>query len=84
MVTKAFGRYIVADPDICHGQLTFRGTRIFVTDVLDQVAQGMPWETIEAQWRGAVTKDAIAEAVLLARQALLTHRDELALELAGG
>ncbi|HIE29634.1 TPA: DUF433 domain-containing protein [Candidatus Poribacteria bacterium] len=25
-----FGKYIVADPNICHGALTFKGTRIFV------------------------------------------------------
>src|SRR6188474_1844592 len=27
MKKKTTGRYIVADPNICHGQLTFRGTR---------------------------------------------------------
>ncbi len=38
---KILGRYMVADPEICHGQPTFRGTRIFVADVLDQVANGL-------------------------------------------
>jgi uncharacterized protein (DUF433 family) len=32
------GQYIVADPEICHGKLTFKGTRIFVRDVLDMIA----------------------------------------------
>jgi uncharacterized protein (DUF433 family) len=32
---------MVADPDICHGKPTFRGTRILVADVLDQVAAGL-------------------------------------------
>ena len=41
METKLLGRYIVTDPNICHGQPTFRGTRIFVADVLDQVASVM-------------------------------------------
>ena len=27
---KQIGRYIVAEPKICHGKLTFRGTRIMV------------------------------------------------------
>jgi hypothetical protein len=31
---KELGQYIVADPEICHGQLTFKGTRILVSDVL--------------------------------------------------
>lgn len=39
------GRYIVADPRICHGKPTFRGARIFVADVLEQVAEGLAWET---------------------------------------
>lgn len=63
MQTTTLGRYIVADPAICHGQLTFRGTRILVADVLEQVAMGMAWEAIIAEWRGALTKEAIAEAV---------------------
>jgi uncharacterized protein (DUF433 family) len=67
---KALGRYVVVDTQICHGQPTFRGTRILVSDVLEQVAEGVAWETIEARWRGAVKPKAIAEAVRLARQAL--------------
>ena len=31
---KILGRFIVADPKVCHGQPTFRGTRVFVADVL--------------------------------------------------
>ena len=69
-------RYLVADPEICHGKLTFRGTRILVADVLDQVAAGLAWETIIEEWRGSITQEAIAEAVRLARQALLEHAAE--------
>jgi uncharacterized protein (DUF433 family) len=58
------GRFVVADPEICHGQPTFRGTRILVADVLEQVAAGVAWETIVEDWRGDVSADAIAEAVL--------------------
>jgi uncharacterized protein (DUF433 family) len=32
-----FGRYVVADPAICHGKLTFKGTRVFVADVLADI-----------------------------------------------
>ena len=71
--SQILGRYIVADPDICHGKPTFRGTRILVADVLDQVAAGLAWETILEAWRGSITQEAIAEAVRLARQALLEH-----------
>ena len=73
---QVLGRYLVADPDICHGKLTFRGTRILVADVLDQVAAGLAWETIIEEWRSSITQQAIAEAVRLARQALLEHAAE--------
>lgn len=65
------GRYIVADPKICHGKQTFRGTRIMVADVLEMVASGMAWETIVEEWNGHITDDAITEAVGLARHAFL-------------
>ena len=68
---KEFGRYIVADPGICHGAITFRGTRIFVEHVLEQVARGMDWDEIVREWRGSVSKEAIAEAVHIAKASLL-------------
>ncbi|MFA5864417.1 MAG: DUF433 domain-containing protein [Phycisphaerae bacterium] len=73
MKAKALGRYIVIDPKICHGKPTFRGTRIRVADVLDQVTSGMDWQTIEEEWRGSVAKEAIVEAVRLDRELLVTH-----------
>ena len=60
---KPVGRYIVVDKRICHGQPTFRGTRVMVADVLEQVASGMAWEAIVEEWRGKVSREAIAEAV---------------------
>jgi uncharacterized protein (DUF433 family) len=80
MHTKLLGRYIVADPKICHGKPTFRGTRIFVSDVLEQVASGMAWETIIEEWHNSLTKETIAEAVQLASKALLEHADEYVIE----
>jgi uncharacterized protein (DUF433 family) len=70
---RLLGRYIVADPAICHGKPTFRGIRIMVADVLEQVAEGLAWETIIEEWRGSITEEAITEAVSLARRALLDH-----------
>jgi uncharacterized protein (DUF433 family) len=74
------GRYIVTDPQISHGKPTFRGTRVLVSDVLEQVANGMAWETIVEEWNRSITKDAIREAVQLASQALLRHADEFVME----
>ncbi|MEW6030993.1 MAG: DUF433 domain-containing protein [Chloroflexota bacterium] len=77
---QLMGRYIVTDPEICHGKPTFRGTRVLVSDVLEQVASGMAWETIIEEWNNSVTKEAIQEAVQLASQAFIKHADEFLLE----
>lgn len=73
LAKRMIGRFVVADPTICHGQPTFRGTRILVADVLEQVAAGVAWETIVEEWRGDVSSDAISEAVRLASQAFRDH-----------
>lgn len=76
-MARMIGRFIVADPRVCHGQPTFRGTRILVADVLDQVASGMAWDAIIESWRGALRREAIAESVRLAREVLINHKEEL-------
>src|SRR5947207_14183819 len=60
------GEYIVVDPQICHGRPTFKGTRVMVFQVLEQVAFGTLWERIVWSWRGKVPMEAITEAVKLA------------------
>ena len=62
---QAVGRFVVADPKVCHGRPTFRGTRILVDDVLNDVSRGLAWETIIERWHNSITKDAISEAVRL-------------------
>ncbi len=76
---KILGRYIVADPAICHGKPTFRGTRIMVWQVLQMVAQGLAWETIVEECHDSISKDAIAEAITLSGQAFIKHADEFVL-----
>ena len=73
------GRYVVADPEICHGQPTFKGTRIMVWQVLDDVAAGRSWEYIcNVRWDGRIPLAAVAEAVKLAEAAWLErHRPPL-------
>ena len=74
---KNIGRYIVSDPEICHGKLTFKGTRVFVEDVLNMVAEGLSWSYIEEQWNGSITKDAIKEAVILSKDSLKHETEKL-------
>lgn len=76
MKKKSIGRFIDADPKVCHGQLTFRGTRILVADVLELVAQGMNWDDIIKECHGVISRRAIAEAVRFARRAIVEHAHE--------
>jgi uncharacterized protein (DUF433 family) len=64
---KLLGRYIVADPEICHGKPTFIGSRVMVWQVLEAVGRGEPWDKIAAHWPGSVSLEAVAEAVALAQ-----------------
>ena len=77
---QLLGRYIVADPAICHGKPTFRGTRIMVWQVLDMLAEGLAWETIIEECHNNITKGAIAEAIRLSGEAFLRHSAEFSLE----
>ncbi|MBI4579925.1 MAG: DUF433 domain-containing protein [Planctomycetes bacterium] len=38
--------WLSSDPDICHGQLCAKGTRVFVTVILDSLAEGASREEI--------------------------------------
>jgi uncharacterized protein (DUF433 family) len=67
---KELGQYIVSDPEICGGELTFKGTRMFVKDVLYYVAKGEDWDVISREFYG-LPVEAIAEAIELATEALL-------------
>jgi uncharacterized protein (DUF433 family) len=60
------GRHIVADPKICGGQPTFKGTRIMVWIVLEQLEDGLTWDQITREWDGKVGHEAIAEAIAIA------------------
>lgn len=74
----ALSEHIVADPAICHGKPTFKGTRILVQQVLEDVADGKSWDFIsQVRWSGRLSVAAIAEAVRLAQHALLDNEGSL-------
>jgi uncharacterized protein (DUF433 family) len=74
--TKRIGRFISADPKVCHGKLTFRGTRILVSDVLELVAAGENWDDIIKECHGSITRPAIAEVIRFAGLAIDQHAGE--------
>lgn len=58
-------------PDVCHGKPCIRGTRIMVSVVLDNLAEGLSPEEIVADYPPLALEDvraAVAYAAALARE----------------
>lgn len=64
------GKYLVVDPHICHGQLTFKGTRVMVRSVLKAFERGESWDEIRQAWP-TVPPEAIREALAMATDRLV-------------
>lgn len=63
------GEYLVIDPEICHGQMTFKGTRVPVDTLLTFLAKGYSVDQLLRSWP-ELRRPAVEEAVGLARQSL--------------
>ena len=63
--------YISVDPNVCHGQACISGTRVLVTVLLDNLADGMTVDEITESYP-SVSADAV--------QATLHYAAELARE----
>ena len=62
---------IAANPAICHGKPCIKGTRIMVSVVLDNLAEGLTAQEIVAEYPSLVPEDvqaAMAYAADLARE----------------
>lgn len=59
--------HIVVDPAILHGTACFKGTRVPVTVVLDNLAAGVSEEKLRAEYP-TLPKDAIAAAISYAAE----------------
>jgi len=64
------GRHLVMDPEVYHGELTFKGTRVPVDVVLTYVIKGMPLKEVPENWPD-VSIAAVTEALAIAKEALL-------------
>jgi len=66
------GNYLVSDPKICGGQLTFKGTRVRVCTIFNAFRRGDSIEDILEGWP-TLTREAVEEALHLAADGLLQH-----------
>ncbi len=69
MESVDIGKYIVIDSEICHGQMTFKDTRVPVDTVLTYLAKGYSVDVLLHSWP-ELSRPAIEEAVSLASQSL--------------
>ena len=74
-------RWIIANPEICHGKPTFKGTRILVSDVLELLAVGMSIKDILREYP-QLNEEMIKEAIEYA--AKLVKGEEYAVKVSTG
>jgi uncharacterized protein (DUF433 family) len=63
--------HITTDPDVCHGKPCIKGTRVMVSVVLDNLAEGLSPEEITEEYPALTIADvraSIAYAAALARE----------------
>jgi uncharacterized protein (DUF433 family) len=60
---REIGKYIIADPHVCHGEPTFRGTRKLVRDCIEMAAEGLTIDELAS--RAELPREAIVEALHL-------------------
>jgi uncharacterized protein (DUF433 family) len=65
-----WAEYITVDPQVCHGKACIKGTRIMVSVVLDNLADGLTAEQILASYP-SLTPEAIRAAIAYAAE--LSH-----------
>ncbi len=62
MPVKEIGKYLVVDPEVCHGKMTFQGTRIPVSTVLTFLSMGDSMDDILEGWP-ELKREAVLEAL---------------------
>ena len=72
---------ISVDPNICFGKPCIRGTRIWVSLLLDFLADGMSFDEILAEYP-QLTKDDILSAIAYGAEMSREHYVEIAMETA--
>ena len=70
--------YITVDPQVCHGKACIKGTRIMVSVILDNLADGLSVEQIMANYPG-LAREAVLAAIAYAAE--LSHERILALPM---
>jgi len=73
MENESYFERIELNPRVCNGKPVIKGTRIPITLILDEIANGESWETIIASWPELTSKD--IQSVLHYAKASLDHTE---------
>ncbi|MBI1928649.1 DUF433 domain-containing protein [Candidatus Poribacteria bacterium] len=71
MAVKEIGKYLVVDPEVCHGKMTFQGTRIPVSTVLTFLSMGDSVDDVVRKWSPRLKREAVLEALRYAADMIL-------------
>lgn len=72
MTRKQLGKYLIVDPEICHGKLVFKGTRVPVSTVLTFLAMGDSIHDILRNWP-QLKREYVEEAIHFASQLIIEN-----------
>ena len=64
--------YVTVDPEVAHGQACFKGTRVLVSVILDNLAAGLPAEEI-LQSYPSLPQEAIQVAIAYGAELAKEH-----------
>ncbi len=67
-------QHLTSSPQVCHGQLCAKGTRVFVTNILDSLAEGASREEILRSYP-SLRPEHIDAAIVYAAE--LAHEESL-------
>jgi len=71
MARVEIGKHLAIDTRVCGGRLIFKGTRIMVADAVELAEDGYSVEAIAQQYRGAITPEAVTEALKFVREGIV-------------
>ena len=66
-------QYLGSDPRICHGQLCAKGTRVFVANILDSLAEGSSRQEILTSFPTLLPEHIDAAIAYAAEQEMGVH-----------
>ena len=72
MQRQEIGKYLIVDPEICHGKLVFKGSRVPVSTVLTFLAMGDSIQDILRNWP-QLKREYVEEAINFASNLISTN-----------